>query len=221
MIKTIQDFDAVVFDMDGLLLDTESIALEAFTQANKRAGLSLDQSIFYRCVGTNHKTSGRILREALGSDELYQKLQQEWDTAYSEICDEGIPLMPGVLELLAFLKDINQRIAVATSSKIQGATKKLKKAGIYDAFEVIIGGDQVNEGKPAPDIYLLAAKALGVNPNYCLALEDSKNGTLSGLRAGMTVVQVPDLVQPDEELLQTGHIIVESLHEVKGIEFTA
>ena len=217
--KTILNFEAIVFDLDGLLIDTESIALRAFEEASILAGVKLSRDVFNRCVGTNHKTIATIIKDAVPEVSKFEKFCFEWSRLYSDICDSGVPLMPGALPLLDHLEYNKVRMAIATSSAIQSATKKLKLAGIYDYFQCIVSGDQVTNGKPHPEPYLMAAEALGVPPAQCLALEDSTNGVLSAFHSGMTVVQIPNLILPDEELLKLGHTVLSSLDQVVDIDF--
>jgi beta-phosphoglucomutase-like phosphatase (HAD superfamily) len=110
-------------------------------------------------------------------------------------------------------------MAVATSTRTKRATEKLGDAGLLDYFKIVIGGDQVEQGKPDPEIYLKAASALSSAPSRCLALEDSANGVKAAVAAGMTVVQIPDLVPPSDELLQLGHIVLSSLADVPKYDF--
>ena len=219
MTLSILSFDAVIFDMDGLLLDSESIALSAFTEASKNTQIPLSNSVFNACVGANRETRAEILKSAIAGSERYTRFTSEWDRIYSAYCEDAIPLMDGALEFLKFLKAHNKRFAVATSTPIAIALSKLKKSKILDYFEFVIGGDQVSAGKPDPELYLTAAERLGVVPEKCLALEDSKNGTLSAFRAGMLVVQIPNMIAPDEELIALGHPIMQSLNEVLCFDF--
>src|SRR5207253_2615312 len=121
---------------------------------------------------------------------------------------------------LDHLDSLQIPVAVATSTKSARAMQKLGDAGIGGRFKAVIGGDQVENSKPHPDIYLKAAAALGVLAEKCLALEDSENGVRSAFSAGMTVIQVPDLVEPSEALRSLGHVILGSLREVPGYEFS-
>mgnify|MGYP000072935976 CR=1 FL=1 len=110
-------------------------------------------------------------------------------------------------------------MAVATSTRTDRAKVKLSDSGILDYFDIIIGGDQVSNSKPDPEIYLKAASELSSEPSKCLAFEDSPNGVKSAVAAGLTVIQVPDLVQPDEDLLKMGHIVLGSLADVQDYDF--
>jgi len=144
------------------------------------------------------------------------------DGEYRRVIEESpIPLKDGAEELLRYISSIEIPIAVATSTAIDRAQKKLKSSGILDYFDFIIGGDQVTRSKPDPEIYLKAASELSSEPSKCLALEDSANGVKAAVAAGMTVVQIPDLVQPGEELLSLGHIVLRSLYDVPKYQFSS
>ncbi len=213
-------FEAVIFDMDGLLLDTERIALSAFHETCKRFGLENQTDLFMQCIGTNSQRAEAVLKDGLKGKPNHTEFLSAWDATYLQrTCNTVIPLKNGAKELLAHLADMNLPIAVATSTKSNRAMQKLRDAGILPNFKAIVGGDQVKNSKPHPDIYLKAADVLGVVPEKCLALEDSDNGVRSALSAGMTVIQVPDLVEPTAVLRSLGHTIMDSLHDVRRREF--
>lgn len=208
---------AVLFDMDGLMLDTETISMQAMKKATERLGLEVKDQWLFDIIGMNRKGA-----EAYMSNKLGHALPEGLDAAYIEIYSDhlftkGIDLKPGLRELLDFLvaKDISR--AVATSTRTEMAHKKLKSSGIFDYFEHIIGGDQVTNGKPAPDIYLKAAEHVGVEPQFCLALEDSDNGAKSAYAAQISVIVVPDLKPPKDETKQMATKVVASLHDVRSL----
>lgn len=215
-----KNFKAIIFDMDGLLLDSERIALNAFTETLHHFDQEPDNELFKRCIGTNAEMSGKIIREGLQDKVDHAVFNKIWDQKYTEkTTDKPIPLKTGVTELLAQIKEIKIPAAVATSTKTHKAEHKLRNADILDVFSFIVGGDQVERSKPHPDIYLKAAEKLGANPRNCLAFEDSENGVKSAFAAGLTVVQVPDLVAPSPSLEHLGHIIVDSLLDVLSYNF--
>jgi HAD superfamily hydrolase (TIGR01509 family) len=213
-------FQAIIFDMDGLLLDSEALALQAFARACQHFGLGDHSEVFMRCVGTNAELGARVLEEGLGSLVDCQAFQQRWDAYYQEaISVQPVPLKSGVLELLDHLLEADVPIAIATSTRLERARHKLQACGLLQRFKVIVAGDQVRRSKPFPDIYLRAAELLRVAPQHCLALEDSENGVRAGLAAGMTVVQIPDLVEPSAEVRALGHIVLPSLADVRAYPF--
>lgn len=209
-------FDAAIFDMDGLLLDSERIARVAFVQACEHFALGDQNDLFLRCIGTNDALGAAVLREGLRGKADPLEFGRVWDARYADaLAARPVPLKRGVVELLADLRAERIPCAVATSTSSGRAREKLCRAGIVESFDIVVGGDQVRESKPRPDIYLAAAAALDVKPDRCLALEDSENGVRAALAAGMRVIQIPDLVEPSAELRALGHDILESLHEVR------
>ncbi|MEP3200109.1 MAG: HAD family phosphatase [Lentilitoribacter sp.] len=210
-----RDTKAVLFDMDGLMLDTETISMQSMKKATQRLGLDVKDQWLFDIIGMNRKGA-----EAYMSDKLGHALPEGLDAAYIEIYSDhiftqGIDLKPGLIELLDYLSANNIRRAVATSTRTEMAHKKLKSSEIFDYFEHIIGGDQVTNGKPAPDIYLKAAKHVGIEPKYCLALEDSDNGAKAAYAAQISVIVVPDLKQPKDETKKMATKVVTSLHDVR------
>ncbi len=216
-----QQFKAAIFDMDGLLIDSEVLAFETFRQTAIMHDLGDRDELFRQLLGTNHDTGQALLREGLGDDELYNEFDASWTTLYAAATTEKpVPLKPGVIELLKHCKQLGLFTAVATSTHTEHAVSRLEASGIHRYFHCVVGGDQVTRSKPEPDIYQYAAKRVGTDVNECIAFEDSKNGVRAAIAAGMTVVQIPDLVQPDNELLQLGPIVLSNLHEVITYPFT-
>lgn len=217
-----QSFDAVIFDMDGLLLDTERVALTVFNETCERFGFAPRLEVFARCLGVNKETSERVLAQGLEGVADPAAFGRAWDEAYAaRQALEPAPLKDGVTALLDHLGALGLPAAVATSSATERARAKLDRAGILKRFRTVVGGDQVRRSKPQPDIYLRAAMLLDADPTSCLALEDSENGVRAAIAAGMTVVQVPDIIQPSPELRREGHIVLGSLREVMSYPFAA
>ena len=207
---------AVIFDMDGLLLDSERLALAAFVATCDHFGVGDQTAVFMQCVGINQELGERVLKDGLPGTVDHLVFARLWDSKCLEYTsDAAVPLKTGAAELLQDLRGFGIPMAVATSSSTLRATQKLQDSGILQEFDVIVGGEQVQRSKPLPDIYLRAAELLGVRPETCLALEDSENGVRSALAAGMTVIQVPDLVEPSDALRELGHTILGTLHDVR------
>ena len=216
-----QHIKAVLFDMDGLMLDTETISMQSMKKATQRLGLNVKDQWLFDIIGMNRKGA-----EAYMSEQLGHPLPEGLDDAFIEIYADhlfthGIDLKPGLTELLDYLVDNNIRRAVATSTRTAMAHKKLKSSGIFNYFEEIVGGDQINNGKPAPDIYLRAAELVGIAPEHCLALEDSDNGAKAAHSAEISVIVVPDLKPPKDETRQMATKVVKSLHDVRNLFETA
>ena len=183
-------FQAVIFDLDGTLLDTERLVLEAGLEAMEANGHPPSPALMRSLIGVAEAESERLLRAHFGAQTDLSAFAGRWAMAVQSRYDAGIPLMPGVADLLDQISHLPR--AVATNSATKRAMSKLKGAGLDHHFDAIIGYDLVARPKPAPDVFLEAAARLGVEPQHCLAFEDSDPGVASALAAGMTVVQVPD-----------------------------
>jgi HAD superfamily hydrolase (TIGR01509 family) len=206
---------AIIFDMDGLMLDTERLAIPSMRRAGEVVGINLTDDLLMEMNGLNEGDANKLMDKWLGitvpkkefSDAFYEDYERT-------LAENGILIKEGLIELIDCLEENNIRLAVATSTKIELALKKLELVGILDRFEVIIGGDQVAQGKPAPDPYLKAASELGIHVDNCLALEDSDNGAMSAYTAGINVIVVPDIKQPSVKTREIALNICDSLFEV-------
>jgi HAD superfamily hydrolase (TIGR01509 family) len=216
----VRHFAAVIFDMDGLLLDTERVALESFNEACASFGLPDHPDVFRQCVGVNGVRAREVIREGLGHAVAPEEFWTAWDRFYHAAhAREPIRVKAGAEALLEQLSAWQMPMGVATSTRVAQATRKLTETGLAGYFSAIVGGDQVERSKPHPDIYLRVAHLLAAPPSACLALEDSENGVRAAVAAGMTVVQVPDLQLPSDDLRSLGHIVLESLEQVPGYPF--
>ncbi len=183
-------YDALFFDLDGTLIDTESIAATTGIAAFAAQGLAVDDSFMHGLVGKDEPTSAALIGAAFPGIDL-DRLTQDWRGAFEAGVERGLPLKPGASEVLALAT--GPRVLV-TSTRRAGAHRKLEIAGIARHFRHVVTFDDVRAPKPAPDPYLLAAQLLGVPPARCLVFEDSETGAESAWRAGCVVVQVPDIV---------------------------
>jgi HAD superfamily hydrolase (TIGR01509 family) len=208
--------DAVVFDMDGLMLDSERAITDCMTRAAAEAGHDLPAGLWLEMVGTGDAACRAMLADRLG-EAAADALLDHAGALYTEVVDAGVPHRPGLLDLLDWLQAAGIPRAVATSTRRPLALRKLRRAGLLERFHAICTSSDVAHPKPAPDVYLLAAARLGVAPARCLVLEDSPTGVRAALAAGMTPVQVPDLVAPDEAVRALRHRIVESLGEAQRL----
>lgn len=203
--------DAAIFDMDGLLLDTERLCMRVFKQACDTVQQPFYEDVYLSIIGRNSAGIEQIFRQAYGDN--IEPINTEWRKNYQAIVrHQAIPLKDGVIELLDWLKQQGIPIAVATSTHKELATIKLKLAGIDHYFDNLTCGCEVSNGKPDPEIYLLAAQRLNVDPRHCLAFEDSNNGVYSATSANMITFQIPDLVEPTPEVVALGHTILPSLN---------
>ncbi|WP_329355158.1 HAD family phosphatase [Vibrio natriegens] len=207
------NYHAAIFDMDGLLLDTERVCMRVFQEACEVQQLPFYKEVYLSIIGRNAAGIEAIFRKAYGND--LDRLHQEWRTRYNAVVKhQAIPVKEGVVELLEWLKEQSLPIAVATSTAKDVAKIKLELAGLSKYIDNLTTGCEVSSGKPDPEIYLLAANRLNVEPTKCLAFEDSNNGVRAAVAANMSTYQIPDLVEPCDEVRQFGHSIVPSLHDV-------
>ncbi len=189
-------FAAALFDMDGLLLDTERIALECFEQTAQDLGLDDIARVGPELVGLRMDDVQPLVEKALAGRTEFAKVIDIWKARYAAALQNGVPLKPGARQLLHLLCDRGLPCAVATSTHTDHALEKLRTAGIDGFFQAVIGGDQVENGKPAPDIYHRAASSLEVLAVHCVAFEDSDPGIRAAIASGARSVQVPDMMPP-------------------------
>lgn len=191
-------FDGVIFDLDGTLIDSESVTIAAGTLAFAVHGYQLPPAIFHSLIGVDEPTGARMLHAALGPGLPLPAIEADWRRATrAHYAKTGVPLRPMVLELLDALAIRRLPLAVATSSSRAGAEWKLERAGLRAHFTTVVTRDCVQRPKPAPDPFLIAARRLGLPPSRCIAFEDSETGAAAAMAAGMTVVQVPDVLPTD------------------------
>lgn len=209
------DMKAVVFDMDGVLFDTERVCMESWLAVAAQDGLPDMDKIFPRCIGGNANDSRKIVLEAYGQDFDYDTFREKASVRFwEEIEEKGLPMMAGVREILEWLKEEEWIVGLASSTKRSSVLDHLGRAGIRDYFQAIVTGDMVAHSKPLPDIYLIACRHLGIEPCEAYAIEDSPNGIRSAYAAGMCPLMVPDMLQPDQEIRHMSYRIFKDLTEV-------
>lgn len=208
-------FAAAIFDMDGLLIDSERATLRAWTEAALALGVVLRESDYLQVVGKAAQDSHAILQRHLGGVAPFEQAMVAVRAALED--GEGrelrFPLKPGAAALLAQLQAAGIPCAVASSSRTDEIAHRLARVGVLQHFAAVAGGNEVLRGKPDPALYALAAARLGVDPDRCLAFEDSHNGACAALAAGMGLVVVPDLLQPAPEVAQDCVAVLGSLQE--------
>ena len=205
---------AVIFDMDGTMLDTEHVKEEGLKYVGENLNVKIDDQTLTQIRGTNNTRLKEILCnkfEGLDVEKLLETREK-----YVEKYFENNPIEPkkGLLELLEFLKNHDYKMAVASSSNLEVIKKYLKKVGVFDYFDVIIGGDIVTKGKPDPEIYSKCMEQLNLSKEECIGVEDTANGVLSIHRAGMKPIMIPDLEKPSEEIENLVYAKLESLSDV-------
>lgn len=209
------NLDAVIFDLDGLLIDTERHSESAFHATAAAYGLKGKTELFLSLVGANEESHKTRLAEELEPDIDSMAFRRDWTDRFHQSIDNEAPrLLPGVPEMLEWLQSQNIKRAVATSSKTHDGEKKLIDCGIREYFPVVICGDQVARSKPFPDIYQKAAESINADLSRSLGIEDSENGVRAAHAAGLNVIQIPNLVPPSEELLVLEHKVCQSMHDV-------
>lgn len=209
--------EAVVFDMDGLMLDTEPIYKTAWQSGCRDLGYELDDATYSQLVGRPTIACEQVLLERLGSAFPLERFRQLWPAIWQAVVSSrGIRQKPGLSALLALLRSRNVPAAVATSSEADFTDLSLNRAGLSNVFQAIVTGDQIERGKPAPDIYLAAAAKLGVRPDRCVALEDSESGAVAASTAGMVTLLVPDWVVPSQVARQAATEVFPSLVEANA-----
>jgi len=206
----------VLCDMDGLLLDSERLARDAFVRACRDHGWEPDLAVYHLCIGSTYEKTRELLTDAYGSKFPYETIDTSWSAHYhARLAERPVPVKSGAEELLVYLRGVGTPVALVTSTRRTTAEQKLSDSGLLEFFEQLICGGETDRGKPNPDPYLAAAAGLRLDPSSCWALEDSANGVRAAHGAGCLVYQVPDLVEPTDDLRELGHRIVGDLHAVR------
>ena len=200
-------FDGVLFDMDGLLIDTERQIVAAAERTADVLALGDVGPTFRAMIGLRGDRAMPLLERALDGRVTLEAFRAEFAVHHDALEREGVPVRPGVVELLERLAERGLPCAVATSTRRAAAADYLERAGLARFFRSVTGGDDVVEPKPDPEIYRTAAASLGVDVRRCCAFEDSGPGTRAAVASGATVVQVPDLVPPSDDVRALGHVI--------------
>lgn len=207
-------YKAVIFDMDGLLFDTERIGFEAFCHAVKKYGYSDCEDFFRQLIGTTVVEADQAMEKKFGSDFPIDAVRKERDFFTSKIRQtSGIPVKAGVFELLNYLHERNIPLAVASSSVKQVVQENLQYAGIEHYFKLYLCGDEITYSKPHPEMYLTVAQKLSIHPQNCIVLEDSVKGITAAHAAGMIPIMIPDMQIPTDVIKHMAYLIFPSLHE--------
>lgn len=205
---------AVIFDMDGLMIDSEKVTYEEYIKTMKKFNYDFDEDFYLRCLGKNKQTVCKLFMNHYGDQfpmkEIWDDVHLSLDTRLST----NVPLKNGIIELLTYLKNNHYKTIVATSSSRERAEKILTVANLRNYFDDIICGDEVTCGKPHPEIFLTACQKLGVAPQEALVLEDSEAGISAAHTGGIDVICIPDMKYPEEEFANKTLKILTSLHDV-------
>ena len=208
----------VIFDMDGVILDSEKLYVRFWCEAGRFYGFPMEEKHALSIRSMARQLASEKLRGIFGSSFDYDAVRSKRVELMDKYVEEnGIELKDGAEDLLMYLKENGYRIALATATPPDRAEKYLKAHDLYKYFDVTVSASMVSLGKPAPDIYLLAAEMLGLSAQSCLALEDSPNGIRSASSAGCVTVMVPDLDLPNDDILTLLHSVANGLCDVKRI----
>ena len=204
----------IVFDMDGLMIDTEPLAIRGWKIAAKELNVTIPESLYPTVIGLNRDLCKTVMLEALGPDFEYDRALAILHNSVDEYFKEhGVPVKPGLIHMLDKLDTLGIKKSVATSSATRRAMLKLTYANVVNRFDAIVGGEQVALSKPAPDIFLKAASVCNIDPTDCIVLEDSNPGVEGAHRAGMRVIVIPDLVPPTDITRQRAFAICKDLFD--------
>ena len=216
MNRTTPEFSAVLFDMDGVIFDTEKVVIETWQQVARVHDIPDIEKTLRNCLGVNPTATRQIFLERYGADFPYDQYKAEMrDLFFGPYYEKCLTLKKGVREILTALQERRIPVALATSSPEASVQKELADAGIRQYFDCVICGDMVTRSKPDPEIFLKACQSLGVEPTEAVVIEDSYNGIRAAYAGGMMPVMVPDLLPPTEEIQQMTVKVCESLLEVK------
>lgn len=205
---------AVIFDMDGLMIDTERLCVEAYDHAGDKAGIGKAGYMVYKTLGMNITATKQVYKQEFGSENIFMQLEPIAKQYFYDYYDKyGIPVKTGLINILECVKSKGYKMAVASSSSELVVRKNLTMAGVIEYFDKIVAGDMIHRSKPEPDIYLKACEVLGEAPSDCYAFEDSRNGLWSAYKAGCKTVMIPDLWQPDDETSEILYAKYKDLNE--------
>lgn len=214
---TARVYSAVVFDMDGVIFDSERATFNCWVELADKYGIP-DIEIPYRdCIGVNAARTREICLAYYGADFPYEKYQAETSRMFHEKYDGGrLPLKPGVIELLSFLKEDGKKVALASSTRREKVMKQLEDADLLRFFDAVICGDMVSHSKPHPEIFLKACQELGVEATDAYAIEDSYNGIRAAAAGKLRALMVPDMLPATDEMRGLAEKVMASLLEVRA-----
>lgn len=213
--ETNVEIKAVLFDMDGLVFDTEQLAEKGWLQAGEMFGFPVTVKETALIRGRNALASRRLFQEWYGENDFYdqgKEIRNSYILDYIKV--NGMPVKEGMHELFSYLRENGIKTALATSTQRECVEEYFKYTDLPYAFDITVCGTEVKNGKPAPDIFLTAAKKLGVNPEQCLVLEDSPNGIMAGHAAGCKVIMIPDMDRPEETITKLCTKVCQNLREI-------
>ncbi|WP_297420695.1 HAD family phosphatase [Clostridium sp.] len=207
--------DAVIFDMDGVLIDSERISFNCYQEIFKGYKYEIDELFYLKIIGRNIIGIKKLMEDEYGEDFPFEEIYKKKSQLATEVTNKnGVIIKPGVHGIMDYLKKENYKIAVATSTRRERALELLEKAKIKEKVNFVVGGDEVEHSKPDPEIFLKASKGLNVEPENCMVIEDSDAGIIAAHAAKMTGIHVPDMKQLEGENRQLAFKVCKSLNEV-------
>lgn len=211
----IENLKGLIFDMDGLMFDTESLSSTCWVRVGEENGFPITRELIDSTRGLDRRKTAKRLKAEFGHGFNFQRFSDK-TRAYmdEEIFATGMPIKKGLLELLAYAQKKGYLCAVASSSERERVDFYLKTAKLTQYFQATVCGDEIERGKPEPDIFLKAAEKIGLKPRECMVLEDSKYGIKAAAQAGMPAILIPDLVEPEQEARREAYAEKTSLLEV-------
>lgn len=212
-----EQIDAVIFDMDGTLLDTEALYKEVLFGVCAELGHVMTDEIHRAMIGNPREHNRALLQREFGEGFRLDAYVERSRAGFHARLSEGVPLKQGARELLGLLRELGIPCAVATSSYREDALRNLGNAGLLEFFATVVGRDDVTHAKPHPEPFLLAARRMGVDPAHCLAIEDSHNGVRAAHAAGMHTVMVPDMMEPTEEIERLCKLVLDELGTLQAL----
>ncbi len=209
--------ELLIFDMDGLMFDTEKLIYRSWKESCKRNKQDIIDEIFIESIGLNIKKTIEVYKKHFGDSFAYEEIINETVRIFKEfIRSEGVPLKEGLLELLEYNKKKQLKMALATSTERDRTELMINLSDTGKYFDLIVCGNEIINGKPDPEIFLETAKRLNCRPENCIVLEDSKNGIIAAYKAGMLPIMVPDIIKPEKEIEDMVFKKFGSLKEVKS-----
>ena len=205
----------VIFDMDGVIIDSERIVENAWKIVGPKYGMTDIEKVYARTIGTNKAATADIIKEAYGDDfDVVAFFNDTRKAFYEYIESNGLPKKKGIDEILAYLKENGYKIGLASSTRLSSVKEEMRLIGLIDYFDCIIGGDMVKMSKPDPEIFVKCMNALGAVHEETYVIEDSYNGIRAAHAAGMKPVMVPDMLMPDDEMKKLSFAIKDDLYSV-------
>lgn len=205
----------VIFDMDGVLFDTEKVYLDVWTRVCEKYGYKMTKEIYCKVIATGRENVKRVFKEEFGDNIPIEEMYKEKDYNLARELEKCIPVKDGAHELLTYLKHQKYRLALATSASKERMENQLNQAGFRELFDEVVCRDEVKETKPNPEIFLKAANKLGVDPKDCIVIEDSSAGVKAAYRGNMTPIHVVDLKVADEEIKRYCYRSFNNLNEIR------